>query len=312
MAGRVAERAGPEYTQADNAPAILASSPIQHSPGLQPWTTRPPLMALRISLCSNQQVKKGLAMHCTRSETSNVLEVEGLTYSFGRNFALRDVTFAVAAGSFRVLLGPNGAGKTTLMSLVTQLYDARQGNIRIDGYDLRRQTGQALSRIGVVFQQPTLDLDLTVRQNLNYHASLHGVSRRRAADRIDAELSRFEMLDRAHERVRSLNGGHRRRVEIARALLHEPRFLLLDEPTVGLDVPSRQAIVTHVHALCRASDIAVLWATHLIDEVFADDHLMVLHKGRIAAQGTAPEVNRAAGGATIAESFNRLTGGVSE
>ena len=251
-------------------------------------------------------------MHGTPSDTTNILEVEGLTFSFGRNFALRDVTFAVAAGSFRVLLGPNGAGKTTLMSLITRLYDAHEGNIRIDGYDLKSRTGQALSRIGVVFQQPTLDLDLTVRQNLSYHASLHGVSRRRAADRIDEELRRFEMLDRADERVRSLNGGHRRRVEIARALLHEPRFLLLDEPTVGLDVPSRQSIVAHVHTLCRASDIAVLWATHLIDEVFQDDHLIVLHNGRIAAQGTAPEVNREAGGATIAESFNRLTERVSE
>jgi len=251
-------------------------------------------------------------MHGTQSETMNVLEVEDLAYSFGRNFALRDVSFVVAAGNFSVLLGPNGAGKTTLMSLVTRLYDSREGKIRIDGYDLRTQTSQALSRTGVVFQQPTLDLDLTVRQNLYYHASLHGMSRRQATDRIDEELNRFEMLDRAGEKVRSLNGGHRRRMEIARALLHQPRFLLLDEPTVGLDVPSRQAIVNHVHALCRTSDIAVLWATHLIDEVFDDDRIIVLHEGRIPAQGTVTKVNRVAGGQTIAESFNRLTGRVSE
>jgi ABC-2 type transport system ATP-binding protein len=251
-------------------------------------------------------------MHGTQSETTNVLEVEDLAYSFGRNFALRDVSFVVAAGNFSVLLGPNGAGKTTLMSLVTRLYDGREGKIRIDGYDLRTQTSQALSRTGVVFQQPTLDLDLTVRQNLYYHASLHGMSRRQTTERIDEELNRLEMLERAGEKVRNLNGGHRRRMEIARALLHQPRFLLLDEPTVGLDVPSRQAIVNHVHALCRASDIAVLWATHLIDEVFDDDRIIVLHEGRIPAQGTVTQVNRAAGGQTIAESFNRLTGRVSE
>jgi ABC-2 type transport system ATP-binding protein len=138
------------------------------------------------------------------------------------------------------------------------------------------------------------------------------MSRRQTTERIDEELNRLEMLERAGEKVRNLNGGHRRRMEIARALLHQPRFLLLDEPTVGLDVPSRQAIVNHVHALCRASDIAVLWATHLIDEVFDDDRIIVLHEGRIPAQGTVTQVNRAAGGQTIAESFNRLTGRVSE
>ena len=246
-------------------------------------------------------------MHGTQSETMNVLEVEGLAYSFGRNFALRDVSFTVAAGSFSVLLGPNGAGKTTLMSLVTRLYDSREGKIRIDGYDVRTQTSQALSRTGVVFQQPTLDLDLTIRQNLYYHASLHGMSRRQASDRIDLELNRFEMLERAGEKVRSLNGGHRRRMEIARALLHQPRFLLLDEPTVGLDVPSRRAIVAHVHELCRTTDIAVLWTTHLIDEVFDDDRVIVLHEGRIPAQGTVAQVNQAAGGQSIVESFNLLT-----
>ncbi len=246
-------------------------------------------------------------MHGTQSATSDILSVEGLNYSFGRNFALQDVSFAVASGSFCVLLGPNGAGKTTLMSLITRLYDSRSGRVLIDGCDLRRQTVQALSRIGVVFQQPTLDLDLTVRQNLHYHAALHGMSGRQAAMRIEEELTRFEMLERAGEKVRNLNGGHRRRVEIARALIHRPRFLLLDEPTVGLDVPSRRAIVGHVHDLCRDGTIAVLWATHLIDEVFDDDRVIVLHRGRIVAHGSVEEVNRAAAGASIAESFNILT-----
>jgi len=247
-------------------------------------------------------------MHGVKSETMNILEVEDLGYSYGGNFALIEVSFAVAPGSFTVLLGPNGAGKTTLMSLITRLYDSRTGKIRIDGHDLRTQTSEALARTGVVFQQPTLDLDLTVRQNLYYHASLHGMSRRVTSGRIEEELSRLDMLERLDEKVRSLNGGHRRRLEIARALLHQPRFLLLDEPTVGLDVPTRHAIVTHVHDLCRAGDIAVLWATHLIDEVFDGDHVIVLHKGRIPAQGTVAAVNRAAGGRTIAESFNKLTG----
>ncbi|MCH7478182.1 MAG: ATP-binding cassette domain-containing protein, partial [SAR324 cluster bacterium] len=123
--------------------------------------------------------------------------------------------------------------------------------------------GPVAANIGVVFQQPTLDLDLTVRQNLLYHAALHGLGRTESLARIETELGRLGMAERARERVRRLNGGHRRRVEIARALLHRPGLLLLDEPTVGLDVPTRQAIVAHVHSLAREDGVAVLWATHL-------------------------------------------------
>lgn len=248
-------------------------------------------------------------MQKMQPKAAKVLDLDNVAYSLGRNFALHDVSFSVAKGSFTVLLGPNGAGKTTLMSLITRLYDSRKGRIRIGGYDVRTQTGKALSCIGVVFQQPTLDLDLTVRQNLNYHAALHGMSRRQARNRIEDELTRFQMLERAEERVRGLNGGHRRRVEIARALLHRPRFLLLDEPTVGLDVPSRRAIVAHVHRLCAEESIAVLWATHLIDEIFDGDRLVVLSDGAIVAQGSVDEVNRAAGSENIGDAFDRLTGG---
>jgi len=235
------------------------------------------------------------------------LSVAGISYSFGGTFALDDVGFDIAEGDFTVLLGPNGAGKTTLFSLVTRLYDARQGEIRIFGHDVRRQSRQALAAIGVVFQQPTLDLDLTVTQNLLYHGALHGLplaeSRRRAA----RELARLEMVERAGEKVRRLNGGHRRRVEIARALLHRPRLLLLDEPTVGLDVPTRRAIVDYVHTLAREDGLAVLWATHLIDEVRDDDRLLVLHRGTLRAAGPLAEVLAQAGAETVEGAFDRLT-----
>ncbi len=237
------------------------------------------------------------------------LEVEQLSYSFGDKFALQEVAFAVRAGAFTVLLGPNGAGKTTLFSLITRLYDSGAGAIRIHGFDVRKRSMRALAKIGVVFQQPTLDLDLTVQQNRLYHAALHGIGRSEARRRAEAELERLDMAERRHERVRRLNGGHRRRVEIARALLHRPAMLLLDEPTVGLDVPTRHGIIEHVHKLCRDSELAVLWATHLIDEVAEGDRVIVLHRGRIQAQGSLAEVIAAAGGADLTDCFYRLTGG---
>lgn len=236
-----------------------------------------------------------------------VLSVDHVSYAFGRKKALDDVSFSVGGGECAMLLGPNGAGKSTLFSLITRLYDAPVGAIRINGYDVRKRTRKALAGLGVVFQQPTLDLDLSVMQNLRYHAALHGMSRKQTRVRIRQELERQGMFERRFEQVRQLNGGHRRRVEIARALLHEPTLLLLDEPTVGLDVPSRQAIVQHVHDLCSSDHIAVLWATHLIDEVYATDHVIVLHHGVVRAAGVVDEIERLSGAATIAEAFQRLT-----
>ncbi|RMD64697.1 MAG: ATP-binding cassette domain-containing protein [Alphaproteobacteria bacterium] len=236
-----------------------------------------------------------------------VLEVAGLGFSYGAKRVLESVGFTVRRGEFLVLLGPNGAGKTTLFSLLTRLYETPEGTVRIDGHALGREPCRALAAMGVVFQQPTLDLDLTVRQNLLYHAALHGLHRRDALARIDAELERLAMKERLGEKVRNLNGGHRRRVEIARALVHRPRLLLLDEPTVGLDVPSREAIVAHVHALARERGVAVLWATHLIDEVRDGDRVVVLHHGRIRAEGTVPELLRETRTANLGAAFAALT-----
>jgi ABC-2 type transport system ATP-binding protein len=238
---------------------------------------------------------------------SSALVIDGLSYVYGQKKALDHVSFEVGAGQCAILLGPNGAGKSTLFSLITHLYDSRDGRIRIAGHDIKSNPCEALAQLGVVFQQPTLDLDLTVRQNLRYHAALHGIGRREADQRIREELQRQGMLERAGEKVRQLNGGHRRRVEIARALLHRPRLLLLDEPTVGLDVPSRKAMVDHVHELARAGDIAVLWATHLIDEIQPEDRLIILHAGRVRAAGSVPEVLTSTGAASISEAFEQLT-----
>jgi ABC-2 type transport system ATP-binding protein len=242
-----------------------------------------------------------------RTATVPALEVEGLSHSFGKRRALDGVSFAIPPGSFTVLLGQNGAGKTTLFNLITRLYSNRTGSIRIFGIDVRRQPSRALTQLGVVFQQRTIDLDLTVMQNLLYAAGLQGMGRRLAQERAAAELARFELAERARDKVRQLSGGQLRRVEIARALLHRPQLLLLDEPTVGLDIGSRQAILEHVRGLCVEEGIGVLWATHLIDEVQASDQVIVLHQGRILAQGDGAAICAKAKASDLRGAFTKLT-----
>ena len=211
------------------------------------------------------------------------LSVRDLSYRYGPRVALDVVTFDVAQGAFCALLGPNGAGKSTLFGLLTRLFTTPEGTIRVAGHDLARDARAAMAQVGVVFQQGTLDLDLSVRRNLLYFAALHGLSGARAAARIEEVLQVMGMAERAQERARDLNGGHRRRAEIARALMHDPSVLLLDEPTVGLDAASRAGIVDHVHELCAARGLTVLWATHLTDEVRPTDQVVILHNGRVLA-----------------------------
>ena len=234
------------------------------------------------------------------------LIVEDVAFAYGRRRALDGVSFTVPRGSFTALLGPNGAGKTTLFSLIMRLLELQRGRIAVCGLDVRRDGPRALAPLGIVFQDPTLDLDLTILQNLRYFARLRGLSRAETRACIDRELARFGLAERAGDRVRDLSGGLRRRVEIARALLHGPELLLLDEPTVGLDVPSRKAIVDHVHQLTEDGP-AVLWATHLIDEVRPADCLVVLHRGKVRAHGPAEAAIKRLGASNLDEVFACLT-----
>lgn len=236
------------------------------------------------------------------------IEAGNLSFRYGDKPVLREVSFALTPGRFHALLGPNGAGKSTLFGLLTRLLALQQGDIWLGGQSLKKQPAEAMRQIGVVFQQNALDLNLTVRQNLQYHAALHGLSRKQARARGDRELERFELLDRANDAVRQLNGGHRRRVEIARALMHEPSLLLLDEPTVGLDVASRKALNEHVRTLCDEDGLTVLWATHLIEEVRTDDRVLILHQGQLLADGNGQAICEAEGTRDLAETFHSLTG----
>ncbi|HXW26860.1 MAG TPA: ABC transporter ATP-binding protein [Xanthobacteraceae bacterium] len=247
-------------------------------------------------------------MHGTQTAPPAALAVSGLSHFYGRRKALDDVTFAIAPATFTVLLGLNGAGKSTLFSLVTRLFATRQGSIRIFGHDIGQAPGEALRVLGVVFQPRTLDLDLSVMQNLMFYASLHGIRAREARVRAQAVLATIELSARAGDKVRDLSGGQVRRVEIARALLHRPRLLVLDEPTVGLDIKARAAILEHVRALAAAGT-CVLWATHLVDEIADGDDVAILHAGRILAHGPVARVVGEAGAPNIHAAFTRLTGG---
>jgi ABC-2 type transport system ATP-binding protein len=235
------------------------------------------------------------------------LAIEGLSHWYGSRRALDDVTFSLGPATFTVLLGLNGAGKSTLFSLVTRLYAVRRGRIRIFGYDVGASPGEALRRLGVVFQPRTLDLDLSVMQNLRYHAALHGIGAREARTRAQAMLARVQLSERADDKVRNLSGGQMRRVEIARALLHRPRLLVLDEPTVGLDIKARSELLGHVHGLVAEEGVCVLWATHLVDEIAEDDDVIVLHLGKILAHGPASKVVAQSGAADIRGAFGALT-----
>ncbi|SES96959.1 ABC transporter ATP-binding protein [Paracoccus homiensis] len=237
--------------------------------------------------------------------SSAALDITDLSHQFGRRRALDQVSLVVPRGNFTALLGVNGAGKTTLFSLITRLYDNRSGRIRVAGHDLRQNPAQALARLGVVFQSRALDADLTVRQNLSYHASLHGIGRHQAKGRIAQVLDQVGLSQRAGDRITALSGGQQRRAEIARALIHRPDILLLDEATVGLDVKSRAEVLALTRALIADHGVSVLWATHIMDEIHPSDDLVILHEGRVLRQGRAGDI---AGQAGLTRTFLDLTG----
>ena len=229
--------------------------------------------------------------------------VAALSKSYGGVRALDDVSFAVPTGAVTALLGLNGAGKTTLFQILTGLFVADAGRVSVFGDDIAAAPVRALGHMGIVFQQPVFDLDLTVRQNLAFHAGLHGLKGRRAADAIADGLARFRIGDLATKRVRALSGGTRRKVELARALVTAPRLLLLDEPSQGLDTRSRAELVADVFALAAERGTTVLWATHLVAEVERADRVVVLHRGRVAADGTPRDLAAAQGAATLEAAF---------
>ena len=233
------------------------------------------------------------------------IEISEISHNFGQKRVLDQINLSIKKGTFCALLGPNGAGKSTLFSALTRLLIPTQGVIKIHGNDIHKSPRPALSNIGVVFQQQTMDLDLTVFQNLRYFGKLQGMSGRDLNQRIDQVLTLLNMAERSHEVVRTLNGGHRRRAEIARSLIHDPKVLLLDEATVGLDPETRKSITDDMHKIAQTEGKTILWATHLCDEVGDDDQLVILHNGQILRNGQTHEI---ANGGSLLDVFLSLTG----
>ncbi|MEH6628925.1 MAG: ABC transporter ATP-binding protein [Motiliproteus sp.] len=218
--------------------------------------------------------------------TMPALELNSVSKSYGRIQALNKVSISISDSEFIGLLGQNGAGKSTLFQLLTGLFSADSGDIKVYGDDIRIAPIKVLSKIGVVFQQSTLDLALSVQDNLHFHCMLHGLGRKQAKQRIQEELERFGLSDIANKPARSLSGGNRRKIELLRALLHRPSVLLMDEATVGLDPESRLSLLNHVTSLCKERGLAVLWCTHIVEEVQAADRVIVLDKGNVLAESS--------------------------
>ena len=244
----------------------------------------------------------------TSQEGAPALLLDGVVKTYGAVRAVDGVSLRASPGEFIALLGPNGAGKTTLFQLLSGLFVPDAGRIEIMGHDMRRDPVPALGLLGIVFQQPTLDLELSVTGNLLFHAGLHGIPRAVAKARIARELARLGLAERAHDKAAQLSGGNRRRVELARALLHEPRVLLMDEATVGLDPGSRSDLLKLMLSLRAERSVAVLWATHLCDEVPDADRVVVLHRGKVLADTAPAQLMASAGAATIEQAFLAMTG----
>lgn len=241
--------------------------------------------------------------------TSAAIDISALCKSYGPAVALREVSFTVRAGETCGLLGLNGAGKSTLFQILTGLFSADSGQSRIMGHDTARAAPAALARTGIVFQSPALDPDLTLRQSLGHYAAMRGMRAARRGPAIEAVLTLFDLSTHRDQAARTLSGGTRRRAEIARAMLGSPDVLLLDEPTQGLDPATRRGLAAHLRLLAADRGLAVLWATHLVEEVESADKIVVLHGGTLCHDGPPDAMRQATGRQRLEDAFLALVAG---
>src|SRR5438128_9414617 len=238
-----------------------------------------------------------------------MITVKNLTKKFGEVTAVDDVSFDVPAGEIFAFLGPNGAGKTTTIKMLTTLLKPTSGQMEIDGLDPANQANETRKRFGIVFQDPSLDSELTAYENMDLHGVLYHVPRKPRIERTENLLKLFELWDRRDTLVKQFSGGMKRRLEIARGFLHTPRILFLDEPTLGLDPQSRNQLWTHVKRLNETEQVTVFLTTHYMEEADRVAHrIAVIDHGRIVAMGTSQELKERTGKESLEEAFLALTG----
>lgn len=230
---------------------------------------------------------------------ADVVFVDNLSHRYGERIALDGVGLSVAAGECFGLLGPNGGGKTTLFRILTTLLAPSSGRALICGFDVARERAAVRAKLGVVFQSPSLDVYLTARENLRHGGHLYALSGRALENRIDEALDRLRVADRADDLVKTLSGGLRRRVEIAKCMLHRPALLVLDEPSTGLDPGARIDLWRQLQEIVRTDGTTVLITTHFMEEADRCDRMAILDRGRLVACGTPAELKSKIGGDCI-------------
>jgi len=238
-----------------------------------------------------------------------MIRAQNLVKSFGSFTAVSDVSFEVAPGEIFAFLGPNGAGKTTTIKMLTTLLRPTSGTIELDGLDPQLRQTEARKRFGIVFQDPSLDSDLTAWENMEIHGVLYHVPHKVRHKRAEELLRLFELWERRKDLVKTFSGGMKRRLEIARGFLHTPRILFLDEPTLGLDPQSRNQLWNHVKNVNEKEKVTVFLTTHYMDEADRVAHRIgIIDHGRLVAQGTPAEIKEQTGTESLEEAFLALTG----
>jgi ABC-2 type transport system ATP-binding protein len=257
-------------------------------------------MALTSAVPADVDRAHPAGLDTTSAETTPAVEIANLSFSYGERTALSDLNFSIARGEIFGLLGPNGGGKTTLFKLISTLVPLQQGDARILGFDLRSDTIALRRRLGVVFQHPSVDGKLTVAENLAHQGRLYGISGPRLRTRAAAMLEQLGLSGRAGDLVETLSGGLKRRVELAKSLLHEPELLVLDEPSTGLDPTARREFLTYLTELRDRQGVTIVLTTHHMEEAERCDRIGVLHQGRLAAIAPPAELKSRVGGDVVA------------
>jgi ABC-2 type transport system ATP-binding protein len=238
-----------------------------------------------------------------------MIRVHNLVKTYGEITAVNDISFSVEKGEIFAFLGPNGAGKTTTIKMLTTLLKPTKGRVELDGLDPAVQHNEARKRFGIVFQDPSLDEELTAFENMDFHGILYSVPKKLRHERTEHLLKLFELWDRRNDQVKQFSGGMKRRLEIARGLLHTPRIVFLDEPTLGLDPQTRNQLWSHVKKLNEEEQVTVFLTTHYMEEAERVAHrIAIIDHGKIVAQGTAAELKEQTKTETLEQAFLALTG----